>query len=341
MKYSGIDLHSNNSVVTVIDEEDRVVAEKRLPNDLGVVLKFLAPWQAELGGVVVESTYNWYWLVDGLQEAGYRVHLAHPVAVKKYDGLKHAGDETDARHLAHLLRLKILPTGTILPKEDRATRDLGRKRIQLVRCRSAQIVAIENITARYRGMRISSNQIKTMSAQDIDQAAEQLGLDADVTLAVRSQLAVIGTLNAEIERLERRLQERVRVRPEYAVLTTAPGIGRALATTITLETGPLERFPSAGKYASYARCVNSVHTSNGKKKGQGNPKNGNKYLAWAYVEAAHFARRYCVQAQRFYERKQAQTNTMVATKALAHKLARACYHMMKEGKPFDVTRCFA
>ena len=341
MKYSGIDLHSNNSVVTVIDEEDRVVAEKRLPNDLGTVLKFLAPWQAELGGVVVESTYNWYWLVDGLQEAGYRVHLAHPVAVRKYDGLKHAGDQTDARYLAHLLRLKILPTGTILPKEDRAARDLGRKRIQLVRCRSAQIVAIENIMARHRGMRISGNQIKTMSAQDIDQAAGQLGLDADVTLAVRSQLAVIATLNAEIERLEKRLQERVKMRPEYAVLTTAPGIGRALATTIALETGPLERFASEGKYASYARCVNSMHTSNGKKKGQGNSKNGNKYLAWAYVEAAHFARRYCVQAQRFYERKQAQTNTMVATKALAHKLARACYHMMKEGKPFDVTRCFA
>jgi len=341
MKYSGIDLHSNNSVVTVIDEEDRVVAEKRLPNDLGTVLKFLAPWQAELGGVVVESTYNWYWLVDGLQEAGYRVHLAHPVAVRKYDGLKHAGDQTDARYLAHLLRLKILPTGTILPKEDRAARDLGRKRIQLVRCRSAQIVAIENIMARHRGMRISGNQIKTMSAQDIDQAAGQLGLDADVTLAVRSQLAVIATLNAEIERLEKRWQERVKMRPEYAVLTTAPGIGRALATTIALETGPLERFASEGKYASYARCVNSMHTSNGKKKGQGNSKNGNKYLAWAYVEAAHFARRYCVQAQRFYERKQAQTNTMVATKALAHKLARACYHMMKEGKPFDVTRCFA
>jgi len=137
MKYSGIDLHSNNSVVTITDEEDRVMAEKRLPNDLTRILDFLKPWKEELAGVVVESTFNWYWLVDGLQEAGYKVHLANTTAIKKYDGLKHSGDETDARHLAHLLRLGILPTGTILPKEQRTVRDLSRKRMQLVRSRTA------------------------------------------------------------------------------------------------------------------------------------------------------------------------------------------------------------
>jgi transposase len=83
MNYSGIDLHSNNSVVSVIDETDRVVAEKRLPNDLAKILAFLAPWRAELAGVVVESTYNWYWLVDGLQAAGFVVHLANTTAIKK------------------------------------------------------------------------------------------------------------------------------------------------------------------------------------------------------------------------------------------------------------------
>jgi len=81
--------------------------------------------------------------------------------------------------------------------------------------------------------------------------------------------------------------------------------------------------------------------SNGKKKGEGNTKNGNKYLAWAFVEAANFALRFNAEAKRFYERKKAKTNTAVATKALAHKLARACYHMLKENKPFDGTRCFA
>ena len=203
MKYSGIDLHSNNSVVTVTDEEDRVVAEKRLPNDLGRILGLLEPWWEEIVGVVVESTFNWYWLVDGLQAAGFQVHLANTVAIKKYEGLKHSGDEADARYLAHLLRLGILPTGTILPPEQRAVRDLARKRMQLVRSRTTQILAVENITARQRGARISSNQVKRLTAETIDQMA----LPADVAFAIKTNVAVIATLSAQIDLLEKRLQK--------------------------------------------------------------------------------------------------------------------------------------
>ena len=337
MKYSGIDLHSNNSVVTVMDDNDRVVAEKRLPNDLVKIIGFLSPWREELVGVVVESTYNWYWLVDGLQEAGFLVKLANTGAIKKYDGLKHSGDEADARHLAHLLRLGILPTGTILPPEHRAIRDLARKRMQLVRSCTSHILAIENIMARQQAVKINSNAIKRLTAEGVDQMA----LPADVRLAVKSNLAVIITLGVQIDLLEKRLQERVGERPDYALLASVPGIGRILATIILLETGPIDRFAAVGNFASYARCVDSQHTSNGKKKGEGNTRNGNKYLAWAFVEAANFALRFCPEAKRFYERKKAKTNTVVAIKALAHKLARACFHILKERKPFDVTRCFA
>jgi transposase len=337
MKYSGIDLHSNNSVVTVTDEEDRVVTEKRLPNDLAKVLGLLMPWREEMAGVVVESTFNWYWLVDGLQAAGFKVHLANTTAIKKYAGLKHSSDETDARYLAHLLRLGILPTGTILPPAQRAVRDLARKRMQLVRSRTTHILAVENITARQQGARISSNQVKQLTAEVVD----RMPLPEDVALAIKTNVAVITTLSAQINLLEKRLQEKIGERAEYGLLTSVPGIGQVLATTILLETGPIERFAAAGNFASYARCVDSVHTSNGKKKGEGNTKNGNKYLAWAFVEAANFALRYCAEAKRFYERKRAKTNNVVAIKALAHKLARACFHIMKERKPFDVTRCFA
>jgi transposase len=337
MKYSGIDLHSNNSVVTVTDDTDRVVAEKRLPNDLAKIIGFLQPWRDELAGVVVESTYNWYWLVDGLQEAGFEVKLANTGAIKKYDGLKHSGDESDARQLAHLLRLGILPTGTILPPEHRATRDLARKRMQLVRSRTSHILAIENILARQRGATINSNAIKRLTAADVN----QMGLPADVALAVQSNVAVVTTLGAQIELLEKRLQERLGERPEYALLTSVPGIGRILAAIILLETGPIERFHAVGNYASYARCVDSQHLSNGRKKGEGNVKNGNKYLVWAFVEAANFALRFNAEAKRFYERKKARTNNVVATKALAHKLARACFHILKERTAFDVRRCFA
>ena len=201
MKYSGIDLHSNNSVVTVTDEEDRVMAEKRLPNDLAKILELLEPWREEIAGVVVESTFNWYWLVDGLQAAGFKVHLANTTAIKKYEGLKHSGDEADARYLAHLLRLGILPTGTILPPEQRAVRDLARKRMQLVRSRTTHILSVENITARQHGVRIKCNQVKRLTAETIDQMA----LPEDVAFAIKTNVAVIATLSTQIDLLEKRL----------------------------------------------------------------------------------------------------------------------------------------
>ncbi|MFL9998001.1 transposase [Paraburkholderia sediminicola] len=160
MKFCGIDRHSNNSVIVVSDAEDRTVLQRRLPNELGAILAVLAPHCGDLAGVVVESTYNWYWLVDGLADAGYRTHLAHVAAIKRYEGLKHSGDAADAAYLAQLLRLGMLPEGYIYPREQRAARDLARKRIQLVRCRTAHIVSMENLLARHTGARPSCAQIR-------------------------------------------------------------------------------------------------------------------------------------------------------------------------------------
>ena len=335
-KYSGIDLHSNNSVVVVTDEEDRIVCQKRLANKLDEILMALAPHKEEIVGVVVESTYNWYWLVNGLMDAGYQVHLANPSAIKKYEGLKYSGDFADAAYLAHLLRLGLLPEGYIFPRELRAVRDLARKRMQLVHYRTAQILAIENIMVRETGGRMSSDRIKTMTAERV----EALGLMPDVTLAMESNRIVCQVLQQQIVVLEKRLEAQVKLQPGYQLIKTIPGIGQVLATTIMLEAGPMTRFADVGNFSSYCRCVDSLRESNGKKKGEGNAKNGNKYLAWAFMEAANFALRYCPEAKRFYERKKNRTNRIVALKSVAHKLARACYHILHEQQPFDVRRCF-
>jgi transposase len=337
MKYSAIDLHSNNNVLVVSDETDRVLVEKRLPNQISRILELLAPHREEISGVVVESTYNWYWLVDGLTAAGYKVYLANTGAIKTYDGLKHSGDEADARHLAHLLRLGILPTGYISPPAQRALRDLARRRLHLVRTRTAQILSVENQVTRQTGRHIRSNEVKRLDAASV----AAMGLPEDVARGMAANVAVIQTLNEEIEKLEARLLDEVQNTAGWVLLNSVPGIGKALAIVILLEIGTIERFADVGNFASYARCVDSVRVSNGKKKGEGNSKNGNKYLSWAFVEAAHFAARFCPQAKRFYAKKFAKTNGAVATKALAHKLARACYHILKTGQPFDVNRCFA
>ena len=337
MKYSAIDLHSNNSVVVVTDAEDRVLAEKRLPNTLERIVEFLAPHRDELVGVVVESTYNWYWLVDGLMAAGYSVRLANTGAVKTYDGLKHSGDEADARHLAQLLRLGILPEGYICPPDKRALRDLARRRLQLARNRTQHILAIENQVTRQTGHGILSNAVKKLNAEAVD----GWGWPVDVAASIKANVAIVQALNVEIERLESHLDAAITATPDWQLINTVPGIGRTLSRVILLEVGEIARFASAGKFASYARCVSSIRISNGKKKGEGNRKNGNKYLSWAFVEAAHFAARFYPEAKRFYQRKLAKANGAVATKALAHKLARAVYHILKTGQPFDMQRCFA
>jgi transposase len=127
--------------------------------------------------------------------------------------------------------------------------------------------------------------------------------DAEQALAVTSNLAVMHCLADQIAILERTMKERVKLRPAFRQLLTVSGIGDILALTIMLETGEIERFATVGNFASYCRCVGSDKLSNGKRKGQGNTKNGNKYLAWACVEAANFAVRYNPQIKRYDQRK--------------------------------------
>jgi len=335
--YGAMDLHSNNNVTVISDEQDRALYNRRLPNDLPMILRALEPFRGPLQGIAVESTFNWYWLVDGLMDAGYKVHLVNTNAVKTYDGLKFTDDQDDARHLAHLLRLGILPTGYIYPKELRALRDLARKRLQLVRQRTVQILSLENLAQRNAGKILTSKKVGELDAVAIEQLC---GGDIHRALAMTSSLAVVRCLTEQILALEKVILAQVKLRPEFTKLLTVDGIGPILGLTIMLETGDIQRFESVGHYASYCRCVGSRKLSNAKKKGEGNRKNGNKYLAWAYIEAAEFARRYSERVRRFFDRKKAVTMGVIARKAIAHKLARACFYVMRDQVDFDVERAF-
>jgi transposase len=334
--YGGIDLHANNSVIVLVDEQEQVVYETRTPNDLSNILFHLRPFQPRIHGLVVESTYNWYWLVDGLMEAGYSVHLANTAAIRQYEGLKHTNDHSDARWLAQLLRLGILPTGYIYPKEDRAIRDLLRKRSQLVRQKTSNLLSIQNLVTRNTGTSLTGNHIKTLTAEAIRDVLPT----PDLALAATSTLAVMRCAAEQIAAVEHAIKARVSLRPTFRQLLTVAGIGQTLALTIMLEAGEMHRFPTVGQWASYCRCVNSTKLSNGKRKGQGNTKNGNKYLAWAFIEAANFAVRYYPDIQRFYQRKKSKTQGVVAIKAVAHKLARACYYVLRDQVPFDIKKAF-
>lgn len=334
--YAGIDLHSSNSVLAVTDETDRPVRQGRLPNDLPTILKALEPFRDELAGVAVESTYNWYWLVDGLAEHGYRMHLVNTAAVPQYDGLKYSGDDTDARHLAHLMRLGILPEGYIYPRAERAVRDLLRRRFYFVRQSVRVMQAVQSAWARHTGQRLSANAFRHLSGEAIEQAFP----DPCVRLAVLAQLRVWRSVAEQVQQLEEWVLATHPRQGERAALCTTPGIGRILGLTIALETGAVSRFASVGDYASYARLVKSERISNGKIKGHGNRKCGNKYLCWAWIEAANFALRFSPPVKRWYDRKAAKRHKVIAIKAVAHKLARAGYYLMRDGGSFDVQRAF-
>ena len=273
--YAGLDLHSTNTYVAMINEDNKVLYKQRHSNDVPTILSALDPFKKDIQGVVVESTYNWYWLVDALMDAGYRVHLANVSAIKQYEGLKQIDDRRSSLWLANLLRLNILPTGYIYPKEERPTRDLLRKRLHLVRHRTSHVLSVKNILARNLGIRMKSEEVKKLNTSDI----KILFSDSEMRVAVAASVGLISHLENEIKGIEAMITRKLKIRKEFTKLLTMPGIGQILGLTIMLEVGHIDRFPTVGNYSSYCRCVRSIRTSNGKITGYGNRKSGNKYLS--------------------------------------------------------------
>ncbi len=174
-----------------------------------------------------------------------------------------------------MLRLDILPEGYIYPKEERMTRDLLRKRLQLVQHQTAHLLSIQGLYDRNLNMRLSVSKIKQLTQEQLANDFSDLNL----RMAVNGNLAVQQCLSQQINTIEKSLKQQLKLKPEFIHLTSIDGIGLILGLTIMLETGDISRFQKVGQYASYCRCVNGARYSNGKKKSSVNTKNGNKYLA--------------------------------------------------------------
>jgi len=328
--YAGIDLHSNNSYVVLS-------YKKRLANDAKVIVGALAPYHERITGIVVESTYNWYWLVDQLQAENYRVHLANTTAIQQYSGLKHTNDKTDAIWLAKLLRLNLLPEGYIYPREERGLRELLRRRLILVRQQTMSVLGIQAMITRYDNLKIGAKSIKNCKNKE---EISNLITDADVRIAAQSQLNVLYCIVDQVALLEKNILMKIEDEADFIFLKKIPGFGPILAMTILLETGDISRFSKPGNYSSYCRCVESKCISNAKKKGQNNRKNGNAYLGWAFVEAANAAIRHYEPIKKFYQRKLEKTKRVVAIKTIANKLSKACYFILRDKVEFDMKKLF-
>ena len=230
----------------------------------------------------------------------------------------------------------ILPEGYIYPKEERAVRDLLRRRSFLVHKRTSFLLSMRGAFECRTGLRVGSNDIKKWEAGDVEQFIN----DPVAALGITCLLEPIAALNDQIKVIEQEASRRGKLRDEFGRLQTVWGIGKVLGLTIMYEVGDIGRFAGVGNFASYRRCVRSDRLSNGKRKGSGNSRNGNPYLSWAFSEAAHFAVRHHEAARKFVHKKRSKTNAIVAIRALAHKLARASYHVMKDQVDFDPDRAF-
>jgi len=264
------------------------------------------------------------------------MHLVNTWAVKQWEGLKYSDDRHDARWLAHLLVLGILPEGYIYPKQERSVRDLLRRRAFLVRKRTSFLLAMRGAFECRTGLRTTSGEVKQWTASDVESYLD----DPAEALGITCLLEPMKVLDGQIRIIEKKALTRARLRDEFAPLLSVWGIGKILALTVMYEVGEISRFRKVGNFASYCRLVKTARLSAGKRKGSGNPRNGNPYLSWAYSEAAHFAVRYHPRAKQYFQRKMSKTNGIVAIRALAHKLARASYYVMKDQVDFEPERVF-
>lgn len=334
--YTGIDLHSNNCYFGIRNAEGAKIHHCRKKNEPELILKTLEPYKEDIIAVCVESTFNWYWLVDLLQENGYEVHLANPAAIQQYSGLKDANDKNDAFWLAEMLRLGILPTGYIYNKSERPIRDLLRRRQKVVQQRTSHKLSLKSLFYRNYGEAITA---AVLEKADRNYLLGKIS-DPNITMMADVNIKMITDLKKIILSIEREVTKQVKLRDGYKLLLTIPGIGNILALTIMLEIGDIGRFDRAGNLTSYGRCTTAKKTSNGKKKGKNNSKNGNKYLSWAFIEAASRMIIFSEKARRFYQRKKDKRNPSVAMKSLAAKISKAVFYILRDQVPYNEERVF-
>ena len=235
-----------------------------------------------------------------------------------------------------MLRLGILPCGYIYPKAERPVRDMLRRRMLIVHQATQTVLSLQSMVTRQTGQTVNTAKLQKWTHEEVNEMfADSYSQETAVAM-----LELLREQRRIQHSLEKKVLTAVKLQGPFQRLLTMPGIGQILGITITLETGPIERFGSAGQYASYCRTVNSRCESDGKKKGENNRKNGNKYLAWAFVEAANFAQRYSPRAQAWFASKTARVGRVVAVKALACKLAKAAYYVMRDDVDFDETKMF-
>jgi transposase len=317
----------------VIDDKDTIHLKEKVPNRLEGIVYRLSSFSPR-PSVVVESTLNWYWLVDGLQEAQFDVKLGHTLGLYMITGAKVKTDRRDAFSLARLLRLNAVPQAYIYPKNKRPMRDLVRRRNRLVFMRAEAYGTLRRILLQHGLYGHTQSEIKQLSEQQIVEHFD----DAAIRCSCLLELERIRFYSGQIKVVEDMILHSVADEPGFELLQTIPGVGKILALTIFYEVGDIDRFESQKHFCSYARVVPGVAQSGTtSKRGRGS-KQGNAYLKWAFCQAAGLAIRYYSEVRQFRQRhlarRRSKARKLISLSIVAHKLAIAAYCVLKNQVPF-------
>jgi transposase len=338
--YCGVDLHARTLSLHVLDAEGRTALAKTLAAGPEAFLDAVAPFRDGLA-VACECMFAWYWLADLCADEGIPFVLGHALYMKAIHGGKAKTDAIDAHKIAVLLRGGMLPQAYVYPKGMRETRDLLRRRTSLVRRRAEALVHLTNTNSQYNLPPFPKKLAYAANRAELDLPARFT--DPSVKKNVEVDLTLVDAYDERIADVELYLTRTAKVDdPQaFARLLSVPGVGKVLALVLLYEIHDIGRFPEVGQFLSYARLVRCAHESAGKKQGTGGNKIGNAHLKWAFSEAACLFLRTSEQAKRWLARREKKHGKARALGALAARLGRAVYHLLRKKEVFDSKRFFA
>jgi transposase len=333
--WCGIDLHARTMYVCILDTEGQVLVHKNLRTTPEAFLEVVAPYREDLV-VAVECIFTWYWLADLCAREGIDFVLGHALYMKAVHGGKAKNDRIDSLKIATLLRGGMLPQAYAYPAGMRATRDLLRRRLHLVRKRGQLLAHIQMTAHQYNlpplGKRIAYPANREGVAEHFENRAVRKSIAVDLALLERYD-TLLSELEADLVRQAKQHDPQA-----FQLLRSVPGIGKVLALTILYEIHDIRRFERVQQFASYARLVKCAKESAGKIYGTSGAKMGNVHLKWAFSEAAVLFVRHSPEGKKLRARLEKRFGKGKALSILAHKLGRTVYFMLQRGKAFDRTR---
>ena len=335
--YCGIDLHARRMYICVLDADGQIRVHRNGPATPEHFLTTVAAYREDLV-VAVECIFTWYWLADLCAQEGIAFVLGHALYMKAIHGGKAKNDKIDAHKIAVLVRGGMLPMAYVYPREMRATRDLLRRRCHFTRKRAELLTHIQNTASQYLLPTLG----KIAYHGNRVGVAEQFR-DPEVRKSVETNLALIDEYDRLLSELELHLTATAKVHDVNAFyrLHSVPGIGKILALVLLYEIHDIHRFPRVQDFVSYCRLVKCAKQSDGKHYGYSGTKIGNAHLKWAFSEAAVLGLRKNPTAQRYVARLAHKHGKGKALTILAHKLARAVYHMLRRGQAFEAAKFFS